>query len=229
MDINGDGPKEIILDGDDCGPAIMDMCLPWRLQTLTYSWDGSKYVVTRIEYTQPEYRYQTVQDADREFLYRIIQKRWNIYWSVIEDPSLDWWSAAREQFEGDRWEARDKTPQPVIPTPVTDDQEYDQLSAYAYFRIGLLYLVTGKEEEAYKTFNSLHDRYPFGNPGYPYAMLTGYFMDAYEETRDVVSACQAAIQYAAQNLSILSALDGTNVFQDQIYRPEDICPVYAVH
>jgi hypothetical protein len=227
QDLNGDGLMEIILVGGACGTAIMDMCFPWRQQTLIFSWNGNQFVLSQTRYTAPEYRYQAIQDADREFLYRNYPKALQLYWSVIEDSSLDWWSPEREKYTKQLWDTRKETPQPVIPTQVPDDQEYDQLSAYAYFRIGLLNLVMGNEEEARKVFNSLYEEYPLGNPGYPYAMLTGYFMDAYSESGDVVSACQAAIQFADKNPSLLAFLNGTNDFQDKIYHPQDICPVHT--
>jgi hypothetical protein len=224
-DYNGDGIKEIILQGDYCGWGSMSMCFPWRLQTLIYSWDGTKYTLTRLEYTAPEYRYQAVQDADREFLYRNYSKALSLYTAAIEDKTLDWWSQARRNYEVDKWNNRFVDPFILPARPTPDPDEYDQLAAYSSFRIGLLYLVTGREDTARFILEELIKNNTIRTPKYPFVVIAGVFWKKYQVARDIEKACQAAIQSVDQTPETLELLEGTNTMQDHHYWPEDICPV----
>lgn len=63
-DIDHDFLKELILDS---GIPVWETYwsgLPWRNERTYYKWNGQNYSPDKIEFDQPEFRFQAVQDAD---------------------------------------------------------------------------------------------------------------------------------------------------------------------
>jgi len=101
--------------------------------------------------------------------------------------------------------------------------EYDQLSAYARYRIMIIYLNKGWDGDAKTIYQTLQEKYPKENPGYPYVEMATEFWNEYQLSHDVASACNKAITYATDHKEILEPL-GSHGLWDKNYTPDSICP-----
>jgi len=229
FDMNDDGLKEIVTEYDNnklCG-GFGDFCdgTPTRAKTTILGWNGQNYVVQQEYYAQAQYRFQAVQDGDRQTKGKDYAEALSSYQSVISDDDLEWWSPEREEYE--RYTYRTQYhPTPIAsPTPAPDLAEYPRLAAYAYYRIMLLHLVQGQEAEAASTYQTLQST--FGSDQYAalYVEMATAFWEAYQSTQRMYDGCAAAIQYAVGHPEILTPLGSDyHGWQSHIYVPADVCP-----
>ena len=219
-DINNDGTLELILIGGS-----YDFNAPWRQSIHTYMWNGDHFVEQAIEFLQPIYRFQAIQDADSAVLIEKYQRANQLYQETITNSNLEWWSSERQKFEQDKIDSfRHNKPTPSAEPP-KDKTEYPRLAAYAYYRIMLLHLAQGQESDATATYNTLQEK--FGNDPYgrPYVEMASAFWEAYQSTHTMYDGCAAAIQYAVEHPEILIPLGSDyHGAQSHIYVPEDVCP-----
>jgi hypothetical protein len=196
--------------------------LPWRKETRTCTWNGEKYVLTRTEFSLPEFRFQAVQDADRAALAGEYDRAIDLYRQAIFDDQLDWWSADREMYEIQQ--VAFETPVPW-PTPIPDPAEYYYLAAYSRFRILVLHVLRGFTSDAKIVYDTLQAKFPDGEAGYEFVEMAALFWDEYQGSSDVGAACGKAIEYAAAHPDILPYL-GSHYHgdQDHTYVPDDVCP-----
>jgi tetratricopeptide (TPR) repeat protein len=219
-DINNDGTLELILVGGS-----YDFDTPWRQSIHTYMWNGNNFVEQSIEYLQPVYRFQSIQDADATVISGKYEKAIQLYEEAISKKNLEWWSPKRQKYEQGKMDSvwlNEPTPS-VMPTE--DPAEYPRLAAYAYYRIMLLHLVQGNEADAITTYNTLQQK--FGNDPYgqPYVETATAFWNAYQSTHKMYDGCAEAIQYAAEHPEILIPLGSDyHGSQSHIYVPADVCP-----
>lgn len=146
-DSDGNGTLELVLE--QAIPIWSEYTdgLPWRRETRICSWNGEIFVHTHTELTPPEYRFQAIQDGDRAFLASDYESALDLYQQAIFSDKMDWWSEDRKFYEMGAYNPNFT----IKPTPdsslVPDPNEYFYLAAYARFRIALLHLVTGAEQE----------------------------------------------------------------------------------
>ena len=221
-DINEDGTLELILIG---GFYIYGRTAPWRLSNHTYMWNGKVFTEQPIEYLQPDYRFQAVQDADYAIIIGKHNRAMRLYQEVISNQKLEWWSVERRKYE----QAIIDAPWFHEPTPSVKPQEdlteHPRLAAYAYYRIMLIHLVQNHESEATTTYNTLQEK--FGNDPYshPYVEMASAFWEAYQSTKRMYDGCAAAIQYAVEHPEILTPLGSDyHGWQSHTYVPADVCP-----
>ena len=225
IDADGNGTKEIFFSGDNPSCLSCSNFIPQRQRTITYGWNGSKFVEITNEYEPPEYRFQAVQDADSVVLSGKFDEAFRSYQEAISNEKLEWWSPERMLYEQDvtyRW-IPGITP---VPEPIEDTTEYPRLAVYAYYRIMLLQLVQNQESDATVTYNTLQKE--FGNDpyAYPYVEMASAFWEAYQSTaHSVYDGCAAAIQYAVEHPEILIPLGSDyHGAQSHVYVPADVCP-----
>jgi hypothetical protein len=221
-DTNGDETLELILTGDFY---VYGRTPPWRQSIHTYMWNGSYFAEQPIEYVQPSYRFQAVQDADAATLVGKLDKAIQLYREAISNQKLEWWSEERQDYEQAIVDAPwFHEPTPSIEPP-EDPTEYPRLAAYAYYRIMLLHLVQGQEAEAASTYQTIYET--FGTDPYaaPYVEMASAFWEAYQSTKKMYDGCAAAIQYAVEHPEILIPLGSDyHGWQSHIYVPADVCP-----
>lgn len=233
VDNNGDGLLEFTLTSDPpfYGTSSYIVGLPWRDETHVYAWNGTLFVLYQIEYSKPEFRFQAVQDGDRATLVSEYTQALDLYQQTIFSDKLDWWSEERWSYEVRLFAARgDNTPTPM-PTPIPDSSDYYNLSAYARFRIMLLHVARGFIPEAEIVINTLKEKYPQGQPGYPYAEMATSFWDEYQISSNLGQACDKAVEYATLHPVEILAYLGNGEYartyygnQSLEYKPEDVCP-----
>ena len=227
IDKEKNGTIEIVINQGK--PAKIDFVakgLPWRDKTTTLSWNGKNFVITNDEYTTPEYRFQSIQDADIAVSEQKYERAIGLYIQAISNKNLEWFSLDRKLYLKNT-KFREDSPDFFTPAPLPpiDPAEYPSLAAYAYYRIMLLHLVQGQEAEAASTFQTLQDT--FGTDPYaaPYIEMTTEFWEAYQSTQEMYDGCAAAIQYAVEHPEILTPLGSDyHGWQSHIYVPADVCP-----
>jgi hypothetical protein len=199
--------------------------MPWRNEIDIYAWNGTHYILNRTEYSSPEFRFQALQDADREIGYENFDKALLLYQEVILSNKLKTFSREILENEIAKSYAIEDINQPS-PTSVSPDlSEYPRLAAYAYYRIVLVHIAQNHESDAATVYKTLQQKFVNDPYGRPYLEMATAFWDAYQSTHKMYEGCAAAIQYAAEHLEILTPLGSDyHGSQSHIYVPADVCP-----
>jgi len=223
QDVDKDGLAELIVTGKI--PSWPDdLLFPYREETRICKWNGQGFVFYRKEFSEPEYRFQAIQDADLAANQGEYGKALTLYQRTISDKNLEWWSSSRRinDFESlVLFGGPTPTPDPdLVPDPV----EYPSLAAYAYYRIMLLHFVQNQESDAITTYNSLQEKFGSDQYARPYIEMATAFLNAYQSTHKMYDGCGAAIQYAVEHPDILIPL-GSNYhgYQSHWYESVDVC------
>ena len=228
-DLNDDGLLEIILDGD--GPASYDTKWnfgPWLGEKLIFQWNGESFLLSDFKIDEPIHRFQAVQEADRAFLLRDYERASLFYDKVINDADLLPYSWEFMQYLEDvhnqvtlyNGSAED------LSVPEVSLDEYQQLSAYARYRLIMIDLAAGKQDQALNTYQMLYQINIGENPGYAHAVMGRIYWESVEEGMSLVDACQPVKDYVSENLILLEPLgnSGSRV-QSHEYTVDDICPL----
>ncbi len=216
---NEDEYLELTVTGGIAVNEDYSLAYPWRQETQTYTWNGFQFQQT-ISFSAPQFLYQVVQDADRAALHGNYDEALKLYQNAIYG-NYDWFSPARKQYFVDQasGESKQKEPEP-------DPNEKVHLTGYSYYRTLLAYVLQGNQAEAQAAYERIHKNYAKGFPGYEYLLLSDAFWNEYQASQDMEKACGKAIDFVSDHPDILKYLgsDYHNVFQDTIYKPEDVCP-----
>ena len=231
QDVDRNGTLELILRGGKPFPGSgpENFGRPWRTQMDTYSWNGASFVLSKVAFSAPVYRFQAVQDGDRAVIWGDYAEALDFYQQAIFSDQLDWWSDERFNYLIRTW-FTDPVETP-IPTPTPDRYEYSYLAAYSRYRILLLHTLRGYLPEAETVLLALQQKFPQGQPGYEYAVLAGLFWDEYRTSNNLAAACNAAVAYASAHPTEILSYLGNGQFartgygnQSLEYKPRDICP-----
>ncbi len=225
-DIDGNGTLEVVLESNLPSPIHSQYAhlIPWRNETHVYSWNGTLFTLSQVEYTDAQFRFQASQDADREMLHGKYSKALSLYQDVIFNNELKIWSPSIEENEIAKVFAEDGLR--LAPTSVpADPSEYHRLAAYAYYRIMLLHIVQGHESDAGTVYKTMQQKFGDDQYGQPYVEMATAFWGAYQSTHKMYNGCAAAIQYAAAHSEILTPLGSDyHGAQSHTYVPTDVCP-----
>ena len=169
---------------------------PFRKFTRTWSWSDEQdlFVKAMDVYQDPEYRIHQIHVADELFASDDLEAAKEAFLKVVQDDELsDWISGGAN------------------------------LSAYAYYRIGLITLLLDGEAKTQNPFAQLQSAHPPGTEGSAYSDLAGVFWETFSEGQDWSSACRAAIEYARENSqTIIEPL--YYGYANKTYTAEDMCP-----
>lgn len=226
-DIDHNGTKELLLTGGITTDWHIEYYryYPWRDQTDIYTWNGENFVFQKTYFSPPIYRYQAVQDGDREMLDQEYNKALKSYQEAIFSDKLLGWSQAHKDREMLLFSLDLQTSSPP-PVPPDDPREYPNLAAYARYRIMLLHLLLGHTNEAKTVYETLQEKFPEGSEGHVFARVAQAFWEEYTSSKDVAKSYAAAVHVAEQNKNDLYFLgsDFHNSEQDIMYTPQDVCP-----
>ena len=188
-DIDNDFRNELILDS---GVPIWETYwagLPWRNKRTYYKWNGQNYVPYKIEFAQPEFRFQAIQDGDLAFSQNEYGKALSLYQEAIFNVKLKGYSPEIRDNLRAQWDSSYGTTPTPTPYPIPLD-EYPKLSAYAYYRIMLLHLVQNHESDAATVYNTLQHKFSNDSYGHPYVEMATAFWNAYQSrTQNVRWLC----------------------------------------
>ena len=225
-DTDGDGTFELVLESDLPMPlpSLYSYLIPWRNEINIYAWNGTHYTLNRVEYTSPEFRFQAIQDADRETLHENYAKALLLYQDAIFNNKLKAFSSdilVNEIAKVIAFDGNQSEPTSVPP----DSTEYPRLAAYAYYRIMLLHIVQEQESDAGTVYKTLQQKFSNDPYGSRYVEMANVFWEAYQSTHKMYGGCEAAIQYAVEHPEILVPLGSDyHGSQSYTYVPADVCP-----
>jgi hypothetical protein len=226
-----DGLSGIELQGGMWGQCCYPGEFPVRATIDTYRWDGKTYQMTEWHYDDPIFRFQAVEDGDRESLSGSYDKAFDLYQETISNKNLEWWSKERAEFTINEFRFNPphypdfSSPPPTEPDETAIQFEYASLASYAYYRIMLIHLVQGQESNADTAYDTLQQTFGSDPYGRPYVEMATTFRDTYQSTQKMYDGCAAAIQYAAEHPEILIPLGSDyHGAQSHTYKPEDVCP-----
>jgi hypothetical protein len=225
-DTDGNGTLEFVLESDlpIPVPALYSYMMPWRNEIDIYAWNGSHYILDRIEYSSPEFRFQAIQDADYEVIHGNLDKALATYQDTIANDKLESFSheiLVNRIMESSAIDGNMPTPTPVPP----DITEYPRLAAYAYYRMMLLHIMQGHESDAGTVYKTLQQKFANDQHGRPYVEMATAFWEAYQSTHKMYDGCAASIQYAVEHPEILIPLGSDyHGSQSRTYVPADVCP-----
>ncbi len=233
QDINSDGLVEIIFNRGYPGSCCEYLEWPWRKYEAIYGWNSSMFIEISRTYDKPVYRFQAIQDADKNVLQRHYENALTLYQDVIFNEELDWWSASKREYTYEyQWATTPLyfgevlQPTETVPTPpAPDPTEYPRLAAYAYYRMVILHTFLSEMEAAQVKYATLQEKFPAESPGHPYVEMAIDFWDAYQSSGLMYEACAAAIAYADAHPEILIPLGSDyHGAQSHQYQPADVCP-----
>jgi hypothetical protein len=225
-DIDHNGTYEFIVTGGLSYTSDDINMGPFRGKILTYMWDGQYFSLKSTGYSQAEYRFQAVQDADEAFGQENYEKALSLYQDAAFSDRLKSWSEEIRQQELLRFYGMWETTPTVTPLP-PNPTESSQLASYALYRISLLHLVQGHSSDAQTVYQSLVKEYPFGSAGHPYVEMATVFWNAYQAKTSIGEACAHAVQYATDHPELLIPLSGGGWGSQwaRRYQPVDVCPI----
>jgi len=214
-DTNGNKNLELVLN-NGVGRGYEDGG-PQRERTDTWSWNGQVFHLLRSEYEPPIYRFQAVQDGDDAARAGRYDRALAFYKQAISDEGLLGWSS------GQLWPDSAYGGQS---TPVPDPEERERLTAYALYRVMLVYALQDDKAKAQSTFEQLQADYPEGTAGQAYARLAAAFWDSYNARGNVAVGCKKAVQFAAAEAEMVLVSLGGGMYgaDNRDYRAQDICP-----
>jgi tetratricopeptide (TPR) repeat protein len=224
-DRDGDGIKEIVLEGGipSWPGGMWGMDGPYRSKKIVYTWNGENYVFVVQEYEPPRFRFEAVQDGDTASERDDYEKALAFYQAVIYSDTLKSWTY--DEWYGTFTDAEyECCSTPDINEMPYNETEYFQLATYSRYRIMVLYVLMGRESDAQTIYKSLLSEVSSDSAGYPYVQLATEFWEEYQESREVLKACEKAIVFAEQNDEILIPLGNNHGMFSKYYKPETICP-----
>ncbi|MFT3895425.1 MAG: hypothetical protein QM730_27690 [Anaerolineales bacterium] len=225
IDIDNNGTFELVLGGGipsyPGGWSGGDG--PWRVQKAIYMWNGEYYGWYSQKFDAPNFRFEAIQDGDLETVRGDYNSALQSYQAAIFDDKLKSWTQEIWHDLLRKNQEAQSLRYPDIQKMPFNQEEYDQLSAYARYRIMLLHLKRGWESDARTVYETLIEKYPQGSSGYPYSQMATEFWNEFQVSRDLVLSCERAIIYAAKHEEMLDPLGDHGLF-DEHYKPEDVCP-----
>lgn len=224
-DIDRNGTQELVVSNQV--PPVNHLGIsPWRATTDIYEWNGIIFMWDRVEIEPPIYRFQAAQDGDRMSLLADYQEALRLYQAVISDNTLYAWSP--ENYEQQLYALNQFTPTPTS-IPFIQD-EYDNLVAYAHYRIMLLQIVQGDLVSAQITYETLQKTFTDGTPGYHFAQMASILWQEYQSSTSLGKACSTVVNYAEEHRNEIFAYLGnteentSHGLQSHYYTPWDMCP-----
>jgi hypothetical protein len=177
---------------------------PQRDYAEVWEWSGSVFTVTQQIWAPPVYRYHALLDGDYALFAGDYTAAVAAYERVIGDDALQEWGA--------------------ISGVVDPGVERAQLTAFARWRLVLVYLRAGDPASAQAAYDRLQAEYPHGAAGHDVAALAGVFWEAYGADGSVTDGCVALVAAAKENTSVYDFFNASYGYANPRWEAVDLCP-----
>jgi hypothetical protein len=193
-----EGVYDLVVFGSGVGSAGAG---PQRdiIRRWSYQPETSYWVVAKEKLGVSDYRIHVLHDADQAVEAQNLDQALLLYQRVISDTTLvDW---------------------------INPEREKEILSAYARFRLVVLYSIRGQDQFSQMILQEMEQAYPPRSPLFAYAQMAMNFKDVYT-SKGLEAACGEVRDYARENDADVLAPLGPDTFGygNPSYTPEDICP-----
>lgn len=151
---------------------------PIRTGSQVYDWNGDTYVLSVSQPDPIRFRIQIIHEADLALEESRLSAAVSLYQQALNDNELDDWFGEREE---------------------------ETLRAYAYYRLLLAYAYA--ENDPLNVFNTMAAEFPDAASAPVYAVMGGYFWDAFQQSNSLSAGCDAALAIAAERPEALTLLN----------------------
>jgi hypothetical protein len=179
VDVEGDGIEELYVAAGQIGSVGAG---PQRDSNLTYTWDGTNYVLVETEIEPSEFLYFAVVDGDEAYAAGDLEKAMQLYNKAINDGDLwDW----KEDFSG--------------------VSGRDELVPYAHFRLYLAQLASlAADDEAavqdlVDSIAALAGQFPDSLHAQAAAQFAAAYPDGQVSPQALAAGCAAFLAYVEDN------------------------------
>jgi hypothetical protein len=220
-DMDGNGTTEIILEYISFPAPIYHERYPVREETMICMWNGAAYLPAINTFGDPIFRFQAVQDGDRQMIYENYDQAISFYQQAIHDQSLDWYTQQRlnmeyEIYANEKYGMNDPDPT-ATPALFEDPNEYPILASYSYYRLALIYLLQGNLESAQNVFVEQQTSFSEDQAGSEFIEMTELLIQNYQETRDISRACDVIRDFVSTNRDRLESYEGYFNYTSEYY------------
>jgi hypothetical protein len=159
-----------------------------------YDWNGNQYVLSIVELEPPRFMIQVLHEGDRALLRGDYPAAEAVYREAIDNDELRYWF----------------------------DDEPDLLQSYAHYRLLQAQVVTASIGQT-TTIAEINRIYPDPAASPVYAQMARLFLETFQATADVHSACVAVETIIAAQPQ---AVDQMNRYgsRSPTYTAQDLCP-----
>lgn len=198
VDPDGDGVYDLEILGGAVGSVGAG---PQRSLTRVWRHDSvtGRWEVAEERLAEADYRVHVLHDAGAAAEAGDYQEALRLYRQVIDDETLRDWAEP--------------------------EAERATLSAYARFRIMVVYAVMGEADFAETAYRELRQAVPEGSAQRAYVEMAQAFLEAYRADR-LEAGCAAARAYAESHAEAVLEPLGPAAFgyANPAYEPQDVCP-----
>lgn len=177
---------------------------PQRGYSEVWEWDGSVFTVTQQIWEPPIYRYHALLDGDRALMAGDYTVATTTYERVISDDALQEWGA--------------------VSGIIDPAEERTQLTAFARWRLVLVYLLTGETENAQSAYDQLQADYPPGTTGHDVSAMAGTFWMAYLIEDSVAAGCTEVVTAAMSKTAVQDFFNWNYGYANPYWEPLNLCP-----
>ena len=194
-------PQVLDFDNDEVSEVVIKLesrgtaaTGPLRTGTNVYDWNGSQYVLSIVELEPPRFKIQVLHEGDRSLLRGEYALAETIYRAAIDNTDLRFWF----------------------------NDEPDILQSYALFRLLQAQVLTAGIGQT-STIAEIQRIYPDPASRPVYADMAVLFLETFQSTADVHSACVAVETIIAARTE---AVDQLNRYgsRSPSYTAQDLCP-----
>jgi tetratricopeptide (TPR) repeat protein len=225
-DIDGNQTTEIIYETKDLNFADYFDYFPAREETAVCMWNGKSFTLSEDTFAPPEFRFQAVQDGDRQMKFSNYELALDFYQQAIQDKTLDWYSIDRRIRDSITFSMRHagEKPNPTA-TPVLfkDPDEYPILASYSYYRIAQIYLLQDDLATAQTIYNQQLLAFPADQAGGEFTEMSEILIQAYQESEDISQSCKAVTEYVQENRITLIDYSSYFNYTSKYYDIDSLC------
>lgn len=167
---------------------------PLRTGSNIYDWNGSEYVLSIVELDPPAFKIQVLQEGDKTLLRGDLPGALGIYQTALSDTNLRFWF----------------------------NDEPDLLQSYTLFRL-LQTQIALADPGFIATESTINSTYPDPAAAPIYAQMARAFLEAYQTTADIHSACGSVASIIASRPEAVTQLNRYGS-RSPSYTAPDLCP-----